>query len=639
MTTTTRTVYLPAGTRPGWELDDEEMNTEDEEWNNLADSLVILQSLKQSREKWLTSAFPKFSGRARGSKQPEVKAPPHSVRSHNKFELSVGPHIFSNTRLYEIHYPPEQPIPIPSSTSASSSFAPEIASSSSLSDVNPAPQTRFKDFITPTLLEHVTQAATTDPILHNLLTLAQKNQLSEEQRLTLAAFVRSLNEQLGPNYSRTESSAGPSTSVAPAPPPRPFDLVIEFQERSSDRWLVPRGAVYLEDTYASTAGSQYDVIVTTNLPLGRPAPVPQEGSSVNGSEQPATLTQTVKLHWRGLHQDSYDVLIAWSRGDTMSDDSEKLNGALNNTKRTYLAHQLPNGELLEILRAACNPYLMKPIKPTNADSTRTRRKSSTRRAATEKSAAAAASNAGGITSTLPFSNSAQPTVSVRTHPVPVVHVTVPTPAPPTAAPSYAHSVFPVLPPQPIVWNPPAVHSTRPTEYYPPGPSQYHGPPQYAAPLAVQYTPPRQQQYSPPPPVTSPIYSSPISPPIPAPPTQIHVGSSSSQRLSDSSLNGPQNADYNNNGVSFAPISTPAIEARSVESSIQRAAARPKPKRTTTNGIPPPIRCRACKETDIPLLMGGRICRKCLDGGRLGEAIPELANGSVQSSSSSSTLGN
>ena len=69
MATNMKVVYLPAGKRPGWELDDEEMNAEGEEWNSVADrcghylsppklfspivimtlSLVILQSLKQCK--------------------------------------------------------------------------------------------------------------------------------------------------------------------------------------------------------------------------------------------------------------------------------------------------------------------------------------------------------------------------------------------------------------------------------------------------------------------------------------------------------------------------------------------------------------------------------------------------------------
>ena len=162
----------------------------------------------------------------------------------------------------------------------------------------------------------MTQAAATDPILHNLLTLAQRNQLTEEQRSTLATFVRSLNERLG-----SESSVGLPTSATPSPPPRPFDLVIEFHERSSDRWLVPRGAVYLEDTYESTGGSQYDVIVTINLPLSQSAPASHEDDPMGETKQTTVPTQAVKLQWKGLHQDSYDLLMTWAEGKPSRPDN------------------------------------------------------------------------------------------------------------------------------------------------------------------------------------------------------------------------------------------------------------------------------------------------------------------------------
>ena len=42
MAAATRAVYLPAGTRAGWELDDEEMNAESGEWHNVADRWVTL---------------------------------------------------------------------------------------------------------------------------------------------------------------------------------------------------------------------------------------------------------------------------------------------------------------------------------------------------------------------------------------------------------------------------------------------------------------------------------------------------------------------------------------------------------------------------------------------------------------------
>ncbi|KAI0697557.1 hypothetical protein BC835DRAFT_1305166 [Cytidiella melzeri] len=299
MATTMRMVGLPVGSRPGWELQDEEMNARNGEWHNVADRRVLSKPLKAilthsrsavlsycshsgnvnvlgkrfcaqipmmhytARERWLTSAFPKFSGRARGSKHPEVKPTAHSIKLHQKkFEFSVGPHIFSNTRLYEIHYLPQQPATVTEVSSMSEPATGSVMHCSSVSPTSysgttPTPQGRVNEFVTPALLEQVTQAASADPALHHLLQLAQKNQLTEAQRTTLAAFVRSLNEQLDPRHADQERPqlASSSEAMAVAPPVRLFDLVIEFQEKPSDRWLVPRGAVCLADTTMSLSQS------------------------------------------------------------------------------------------------------------------------------------------------------------------------------------------------------------------------------------------------------------------------------------------------------------------------------------------------------------------------------------------------
>ena len=51
--------------------------------------------------------FPKFSTRARGTKVAEVVPPPHTIKAHGKYDLTIGPHVFSNTAIYEVHYLPE----------------------------------------------------------------------------------------------------------------------------------------------------------------------------------------------------------------------------------------------------------------------------------------------------------------------------------------------------------------------------------------------------------------------------------------------------------------------------------------------------------------------------------------------------
>ncbi|KAI0347756.1 hypothetical protein BDW22DRAFT_1349826 [Trametopsis cervina] len=645
MAASTRALYLPVGLQPGWEQEDEEMNSVDTEWHSIPNSLVILQSLRQSREKWLTSAFPKFSGRARGSKQPEVKPLPHSVKSHTRFEVCIGPHVFSNTALYEIHYLPQPAVGTitshayaesqsnrtqvhmaqpshPSATQPSQSTHPVVTSQPE--SVNT--QARVGEFITPALLEQITQAASTDPALHTLLQLAEKGQLTEEQRSTLKAFVQSLNEKLGLHHGHGEPTPSPtqelSTQAAPAPIIRPFDLVIEFQEKPLDRWLVPRGTVHLANAYGSPMGPRYDVVVTVSLPTQNSSHDSQGHDQPSGAEDPSIPRQTVEMQWKGLQKSGYDALLAWSRTEAALDASSanKLKDSSNTSQRTYLAHRLRDEDLIEQLRQASSPYPMKSIKPANADSNRTRRKAATRKQPAGRNVVSVPSLA---------KPAAPPTsaVSAVSYPASVTNAyatTSTTPFPPAAPQTYFAP--------PVTWAPPTTGASPQTEFQ-------ASPTPYAA-SGLQHYANAPVQYHP-----SPLASQ----PLPA----------TSSALSSQPYT----------GVSFAPIVTPATVAPSgstgAPAPMQSPAAVPTPvavstpvapttmpspttpqnkksvtpkrqkDRTISSSVaPPPFSCRACYKTDIPLLMGGRICRSCLDGGRLAEAIPELA-----SPPSSGSIGN
>lgn len=75
---------------------------------------VLLSSLVQehcthefiARSKWVTTMFPKFSVKTRSGKTPEVTPPPHTTKAHGKYDLHVGPHVYHDTAIYEVHYLP-----------------------------------------------------------------------------------------------------------------------------------------------------------------------------------------------------------------------------------------------------------------------------------------------------------------------------------------------------------------------------------------------------------------------------------------------------------------------------------------------------------------------------------------------------
>jgi hypothetical protein len=72
-------------------------------------SFVVLQSLKQSREKWLSGTFPKFSSKSRGGKPPDVIPQPHTIQTRGRCDFQIGPHTYPNTTFFEVHYLPIQP--------------------------------------------------------------------------------------------------------------------------------------------------------------------------------------------------------------------------------------------------------------------------------------------------------------------------------------------------------------------------------------------------------------------------------------------------------------------------------------------------------------------------------------------------
>src|SRR5882757_7747807 len=172
-----------------------------------------------ARDRWLFRTFPKFSSKARGNKTPDVVPPPHTIQTRGKCDLAIGPHIFTDTTIYEVHYLSQGPVPSSntasnpvwqtnvslagpqpynqssvtsqSSTPSAPSTTPDIADPqnvatpliSSLADVTS---------ITPVLINRVNTAASANPILSNLLQLAAAGHASPDQLKTLGLLIQSL---------------------------------------------------------------------------------------------------------------------------------------------------------------------------------------------------------------------------------------------------------------------------------------------------------------------------------------------------------------------------------------------------------------------------------------------------------------
>ncbi|KAH9898248.1 hypothetical protein C8Q73DRAFT_684108 [Cubamyces lactineus] len=365
-----RTVLqLPTGPEPGWELDASRGDAS--ELKSVAESQVVLQSLRQSRNAWLSSMFPRFSIKTRGGKPAEVTPPPHTTKAHGKFDLHIGPHSFANTAIYEVHYLPTTPSAATGGGHApsQSSNTPSATSSgvqSSLSSVAFPSGT----YVTPALSAKVSNAAQTDPVLANLLNAVINRTANDQQVKTLGYLIQSLDNV--PSLESSTSAEHGTITALPPSTPRPFDIVLEFYEKPGERFILPRGDVVCElaTPKAPSIYRSFDLIITHCLPFP---------GATSPSDTP--VREVVSFRLSRVSQSLWELLSSWAGGPEKIDQSRlKLIEIAKTVSRSFLQHRLPEGELLDEIRNAAAPsFTMKPIKPAGADSNRSKRKSVSRR--------------------------------------------------------------------------------------------------------------------------------------------------------------------------------------------------------------------------------------------------------------------
>ncbi|KAG6879850.1 hypothetical protein C0992_010519 [Termitomyces sp. T32_za158] len=303
--TTTASIVLPFGPKPGWELEGAENDKEGK--RSISESCVLIQALRQSRDKWLYSTFPRFSSKVRGGKTTEPAPPPHTIQTRGKCDLEIGPHIFSDTTFYEVHYLPSQP----SSTAGLISQTPKAQTA--LSQPRTIPENGVKNpeigrssgtlasnftsvaTITPALINQVNSAASSNPTLANLLQLAAAGLATPDQLKTLGLLIQSLanSEAVQPvpaSLAATPLSQLPAVTPSsiitpPVVPVKEFDLVLEFRENPNERWVFPRGLVTCERiTNLPAVQALCRAVIRTCLPF--PKPAESETSSVSGQTGP-----------------------------------------------------------------------------------------------------------------------------------------------------------------------------------------------------------------------------------------------------------------------------------------------------------------------------------------------------------------
>ncbi|CAE6453763.1 unnamed protein product [Rhizoctonia solani] len=151
---------------------------------SVADSLVLLQSLKQSRSKWLTKAFLRFSTRSKDkSDQVNSAPPPHSLSLAGCCDLEIGPHLFPQTNIFFVQYQYRQPPP----PAAAPTPVPPPAPPTPVPVTPPPPIT-----VSHELHAKVLAAASKDPELNHILQLASRGGASVVQLRALGTAIKAI---------------------------------------------------------------------------------------------------------------------------------------------------------------------------------------------------------------------------------------------------------------------------------------------------------------------------------------------------------------------------------------------------------------------------------------------------------------
>ena len=178
-------------------------------------------------------------------------------------------------------------------------------------------------YVTPALSAKVQLAAETNPTLANLLNAVINRVATDEEVKRLGVLIRQLEDipDLG-------SPGIPPPSPTPPIPvravsPKPFDLILEFHEKPSDRWTLPRGDVFCERVgVAEGAWARYaDVIITTCI-------TPSGGSSeLATSDEPlpdSLAPDVVSLRFSRVPQSLWELLVDWAGGPQKMESEDSL---------------------------------------------------------------------------------------------------------------------------------------------------------------------------------------------------------------------------------------------------------------------------------------------------------------------------
>lgn len=180
--------------------------------------------------------------------------------------------------------------------------------------------------VTPALVEQVLAASSSNPEVMECLQKIQQGGDNEEYLKKLGRLIQSMQ-------ANTPPQSIPTTPIPNTPPVfvKDFDLVLEFQERTSDRWVFPRGPVFCErvaaerHTDAVANPHAFDIIVTALMPFaGAAGATSNEAISEENVVPPPPIgSQPVSFRFSGVGHGLWELLIQWVGGEQKMEENKK----------------------------------------------------------------------------------------------------------------------------------------------------------------------------------------------------------------------------------------------------------------------------------------------------------------------------
>jgi len=201
--------------------------------------------------------------------------------------------------------------------------------------------------ITPNLINQVNLAASSNPILANLVQLAAAGKATAEQLKTLGLLIQSLAStesaqlaslpisQSQPDETLlVKSPSGIQDATTSNSPVKEFDLVIEFREMPSERWLFPRGPVVYEkavenDNDHDIINTAYDTVIKTILPFDNTSSAAASGAPpLKGSLPIDDSRHVATFRLRKTPSRIWDTISRWAGSEEKVQQSQKIFDAL-----------------------------------------------------------------------------------------------------------------------------------------------------------------------------------------------------------------------------------------------------------------------------------------------------------------------